>query len=132
MKNYLFGIGLLAALSGCVSIDVTRAVHIDDKEICIVDNLDVRHAFRDAYERRIQAKGYKTQIISEASACEITSTYTATYGFHWGEYLATAELNIIRHGTLIGQVRYHAPYVSPAKHGRVENKIGAMVDQLLP
>lgn len=33
MRNKLWGIGLLAALNGCVSIDATRIANIDGKEI---------------------------------------------------------------------------------------------------
>ncbi|MBI3897147.1 MAG: hypothetical protein HY308_02490 [Gammaproteobacteria bacterium] len=132
MKNTLLSFCLSIILIGCVSIDATKAVGLSGKEICIIDNPNVRQDLRGAYERRIQAKGYKTQIIKEASACPITSTYTATYGNHWGLYLATSELKIFNGGALIGQVRYKAPYASPEKHGRVENKIESMVDQLLP
>jgi len=132
MKIALLSVSLSIVLVGCVSLDATKATGLSGKEICLIDNPDVRQDFRDAYERRIQAKGYKTQIIKEASACQITSTYTATYGNHWGLYLATSDLKIFNGGVLIGQAHYKAPYASPEKHGRVENKIESMVDQLLP
>lgn len=132
MKSVLLSLSLSIVLTGCVSLDVTKATTLSGKEICIIDNPNVRQDFRDAYERRIHEKGYKTQIINEASACQITSTYTATYGNHWGPYLATSELKIFNGRVLIGQARYKAPYASPEKHGRVENKIESMVDQLLP
>jgi len=132
MKNAILGLGMSIILIGCVSIDVKRASTLDSKEICIVDNPNVRQDFRDAYERRIQTKGYKTKITNEASTCQITTTYTATYGNHWGLYLATSELKIFNRGKLIGQANYKAPYASPEKHGRVENKIESMVIQLLP
>jgi len=130
MRNIF--IGLSVFLVGCVSLDVTKAVNINGKEICIVENRDVRQAFLTAYERRLQEKGYKTQIIKDALACQTTSTYTATYGEHWGVYLARAELKIFNNGTLIGQARYRAPHASPEKHGRVESKIESMVELLLP
>jgi hypothetical protein len=119
-------------LIGCVSLDATKAVNINDKEICIIKNHIVRQSFLDAYERRIQEKGYKTKIINDASDCRTTSTYAATYGEHLGVYLSTAELKIFSSGTLIGQARYRAPRASPEKHGRVEGKIESMVEQLLP
>src|SRR4051812_8028553 len=94
MKNYLLYFSSLIAMTGCVSVETTKAVNILSKEICIVDNPHVRLDFRDAYERRIQAKGYTTKIVKDAAACRTISTYTATYGFHWGTYLATSELKI--------------------------------------
>jgi hypothetical protein len=130
MKCIFLGFSIL--LTGCVSLDVTKAVNIDGKEICIIENPYVQTDFLTAYERKIQDKGYKTKIIKDASACKITSTYTATYGEHWGTYLSRAELKIFNGGTLVGQARYKAPRGSPEKHGRVESKIETMVEQLLP
>lgn len=123
---------LVLALTGCVSVDVTKATRISGKEICIVDNPSVRRDFRDAYERQIQAKGYTTKIINDVSACQVTSTYVATYGWHWGTYLATAELKVFNGGVEIGRAGYKAPYASPEKHGKVEEKIEALLAQLLP
>jgi hypothetical protein len=120
------------AISGCISLNTTKVTNIASKEICIVDNPEVWQDFRDAYERRIQAKGYKTQIVKEAAACQVTTTYAATYGVHWGLFLATAELKVFNGDVQIGQASYKAPWGSPLKHGSFENKIESMVDQLLP
>lgn len=119
-------------LAGCVSTQVTKAPRIPDKTVCIVDNPAVRVAFRDAYERQVRAKGYETKIVASNTDCPTTSTYTASYGFHWGVYLASAHLTIYSNGRQIGDATYHAPYVSPAKHGHVEGKIEALVAQLFP
>lgn len=102
-----------------------------DKTICIVDNKRVRVDFRDAYERQLQAKGYATKVIAGGETCPTTSTYEATYGFHWGAYLATARLTIYKDGVEAGRATYKAPYASPEKHGRVEGKVEALVAQLL-
>lgn len=104
------------------------------KTICIVNNSKVKQAFRDAYERQIQAKGFQTKIIAKNndSSCKITSVYTARYGIHWGVYLKTANLKILKGDNVIGQASYRAPFASPEKHGRVEGKIKSMVDELLP
>jgi hypothetical protein len=120
------------AFSGCISLKATKVTNIGSKEICIVDNPAVWQDFRDAYARRIQAKGYKTQIIKDAGACQVTTTYAATYGVHWGLFLATAELKIFNGDVQIGQASYKAPWGSPLKHGSFENKVETMVDQLLP
>ncbi len=132
MKPILIIATLVLPLAGCVSMQVIKATSISDKTVCIVDNPAVRVEFRDAYERQVQAKGYETKIVDTNVACPTTSTYTASYGFHWGVYLASAQLTIYRNGKEIGKATYHAPYASPEKHGRVEGKIEALVTQLLP
>ena len=120
------------ALAGCVSMNVTKAPPITGKTICIVNNPEVWTDFRDAYERQIVARGYSTKIVDAVTACDITSTYSATLGFHWGSYLATAKLTIYDKGTEIGKAEYKAPYASPEKHGRFEGKIETLVSKLLP
>lgn len=134
MKKSLLILALLLpiVLSGCISLNTTKATNIGSKEICIVDNPAVWQDFRDAYARRIQAKGYKTQIVKEATACQFTTTYAATYGYHWGLFLSTAELKIFNGEVQIGQASYRAPWGNPLKHGSFENKVESMVDQLLP
>ncbi|HKY01094.1 MAG TPA: Sbal_3080 family lipoprotein [Burkholderiales bacterium] len=132
MKPILIVIALSLVLSGCVSTQVMKAASISDKTVCIIDNPAVRVDFRDAYERQVRAKGYETKIVNTNSACPTTSTYEASYGFHWGTYLATAQLTIYSNGKEIGKATYDAPYASPEKHGRVEGKIEALVAELLP
>ena len=128
---------ILAAFSmlSCTSLQVSEVNALKgSEEVCIVDNKYVKPDFRDAYERRINANGYKTKIIParKDSSCELVSTYSATYGQHWGVYLKTAVLKVYRSEKLAGEAKYKAPYASPGKHGRVENKIESMVNQLLP
>ncbi|MES9905152.1 MAG: Sbal_3080 family lipoprotein [Sedimenticola sp.] len=132
--KYLILVSLVVILSGCTSLDVTSAKNIDGNEICVINNVSVKKDFTDAYIRQINENGYKSRLIdeSEKNGCIITSTYAATYGFHWGVYLKTAELNVFNKNELLGKASYKAPYASPEKHGRVENKIDAMVDKLLP
>jgi len=132
MKFILATACLIFPLTACTSLHTTKAEHLADKVVCIVNNPSVETVFRDAYERQIRAKGYDTKIIAKGEACSTTSTYEATYGFHWGVYLASAELKIFYQGVEVGKSIYHAPYVSPAKHGRVEGKIEKMIDELLP
>ena len=132
MNNKILLLLTSIALVSCVSVKVTKAPNIHGKLICIVNNPEVRSAFRDAYERQLVSKGYATKIVDTTSACDITTTYTATYGFHWGMYLSTAVLTINDHGKEVGRADYSAPYASPAKHGRVEGKIENLVAKLLP
>lgn len=134
MKNYSVLV-LMTLLTGCVSMNVEKVTGLDgEKTICIINNSKVKQAFRDAYERQIQAKGYLTKVVANKDnpACKITTVYTARYGIHWGAYLKTANLKILKDNNVIGEASYRAPYASLEKHGRVEGKIKSMVDELLP
>ena len=135
MKRVLFILAATAMFFGCVTMNAKKVSDLKgNEEICIVDTSSVRPSFRDAYERRIRANGYQTRIITDKNnpSCELTTTYYATYGTHWGLFLATAELRVFRGDKVVGAASYNAPWASPAKHGRVEPKIGSMVNELFP
>ena len=134
MKKIILAFCLVSILSGCTSLNVQPVKNIKNSEICVINNGVINPDFTSAYLRQIKSNGYQAKLInkSESANCEFTSTYTATYGNHWGVYLATAKLTILKNGTVIGEANYKAPFASPAKHGRVEGKINDMVDQLLP
>lgn len=123
------------AVSGCVSQKVSRIKDIGNEEICIIQNPDVRLAFVNAYIDALKKSNYAVSLKKnqlEAKDCVITSTYTAVYKFHWGQYLSTAELKVFEEGNLIGEAKYRAPFASPAKHGRIAPKIAALSDELFP
>lgn len=134
------GLRLLAAAIACALATSTYAAKFEGKmakgiegqEICIVNNPAVQQDFRDAYQRRIQAKGYNTRIVRQISNCPISTTYTAEYGQHWGVYLASSVLTVYRDGSPIGSIAYNVSYANPGKHGRVEDKIEKIVEKLLP
>ena len=132
MKFASLALAVPLLLSGCVSLKATKATSIAGNPICIIDNPEVNTDFRAAYENQLHSKGYATKIIADGTTCVITSTYKAAYGFHWGMYLASAEIKIFNQGIEIGNAVYSAPFASPAKHGRVEGKIEAMVAKMLP
>jgi hypothetical protein len=121
------------ALSSGVYADVTgtKAEGLQGGEICIVGNTYTGQDFRDAYERRIRAKGYTTRIVAAKGDCTITTTYVADYGkTGWGRYLRTAMLWVHRDGEEIARVNYKG-----SRHGfkgKVEDVIGEMVDVLYP
>lgn len=134
-RNLLAVILVSAVVSGCVSQKVNQVKNIGNEEICIIKNPQVRSAFVNAYIEALKNNNYAVSLKndeSEAKNCVITSTYTAVYKFHWGQYLSTAELKVFEKGTLIGQAKYKAPFASPAKHGRIAPKIAALSNELFP
>ncbi|MFZ2161346.1 MAG: hypothetical protein WAW02_03930 [Sideroxyarcus sp.] len=132
MKLLVLGAITLVVVAGCTKVNIAKVTQIGDDLICIVDNPYERQAFRDAYERTIQAKGYKTRVVSDAKACQVSTTYTSRMGYTgWGPYLSDADLKVFSGDKLVGSAIYHAPK-SPTSHGRFESKIAALVDQMLP
>jgi hypothetical protein len=134
MKRMLLALGAISAtlIAGCTSTQITKVTQVESEEICIVDNPRERPAFRDAYERTIQAKGYKTRVVSDAKECRVTTTYSSSMGWSgWGPYLADADLQIFSGDKLVGRATYHAKKV-PTSNGSFESKISALVDQMLP
>lgn len=130
----IFASCLFVLTAGCTSLKVTTANGLGDYDICVIKNESIKDDFTSAYVRQIENNGYKIKMVDQAESlsCLITATYSATYGFHWGVYLATANLKVFKGKKLVGEAYYKAPFASPAKHGRVENKINAMVNKLLP
>jgi hypothetical protein len=122
----------LVVVAGCTKVHIVKVTQIGDDLICIVDNPSERQAFRDAYERTIQAKGYKTRVVSDIKACQVSTTYTSRIGYSgWGPYLSDVDLKVFSGDKLVGSAIYHAPN-APTSNGRFENKIDALVDQMLP
>jgi len=55
MKIIILGLSIL--LTGCVSLDVTKAVNINGKEIYIIENPYVRTDFLTAYKKKNPGEG---------------------------------------------------------------------------
>jgi hypothetical protein len=122
---------LLVPGIAAADIEGTMASGVEGQEICIVGNTYVGQDFRDAYERRIRARGYATRIVAAKSDCPITADYVASFRSNgWGRYMSVAMLQVYRDGESIALVRYKG-----SRHGfkgSVEDVIGKMVDVLLP
>ncbi len=134
MKNKLLVLGTISLLivTGCTKVHIVKVAQTGNDLICIVDNPSERQAFRDAYERTIQARGYKTRVVSDAKACQVSTTYSSRMGYSgWGPYLSDVDLRVFSGDKLVGSAKYHAPKV-PTSHGSFENKIGDLVDEMLP
>ena len=131
IKKIVFCLAVLT-LTGCASLTIDKIVDFNPTDdICIINNPSVKKAFVDAYKVSIEKLGYEVSIKqSDENACRITSTYTASYGMHWGVYLARADLKIFRNNKLIGRAQYKAPRAALSKHGRVSGKIDKLVKGL--
>jgi len=107
------------------------------REICIVNNPDVREGFLEAYQRALVAKGFETKVLDKLATprdCPVTSTYTANWRWDLALYMAFADIRVYADGKKVGQAVYDSLSGSGnlGKFINAENKIKELVDQLFP
>ncbi len=125
-------------LAGCaIHQRVDPVPRMDSREICIINNPDVREGFLETYQRALAAKRFQTKMLDKSATprdCPFTSTYTANWRWDLALYMAFADITVYANGKKIG----HALYDSLGGSGNLgkfinaENKIKELVDQLFP
>lgn len=142
------GVSILAAvvMAGCVPVglidQIVRPVPVsrpEGREICVIENTAVatKEAFFAAYERALVERGFTVRKLtpnSPASACALTSSYTANFRWDFALYLAYANLKIFRDGQLVGEAMYDAMLagVTSKKWIRAEEKLRELTNELFP
>ena len=109
---------------------------LESREICIVNNPNVREGFLAAYQRVLTAKGLRAKLLDQSAlpdACPLTSTYTA----NWRDlalYMAFADITVYSNGKKVGQAIYDSlgGGGNLGKFINAEEKIKELVDQLFP
>ncbi|MBW8893037.1 MAG: hypothetical protein JF617_13190 [Burkholderiales bacterium] len=109
----------------------------DGKEVCIVENPDVRSGFIEAYTRSLTAKGYVVRKLPANASlveCRITSTYTANWRWDLAMYMAFAAIKVYNNAKPVGEAKYDAMHGggNMNKFIDAEKKIGELVNQLFP
>lgn len=131
MKIASLCIVLSLLMTGCVSHSVNKVSGVAlGSEICVVRNLGVSLDFFNAYRSTLEKAGYKTKEIATAGECPLYTTYTAEFGYHWGLYLSSANLNLYKDEVSVGSATYKVPWADPSKHGRVKGKIQKLVNEM--
>src|SRR6185369_16067433 len=91
------------ALAG---IDATMAQGIHERDLCVVDNIDVQPDFRDAMVRSLVNRGYTARFVTRRDECELSMAFNATYGVTtgWGprRVLKSAAMVVYRDSQAIG------------------------------
>src|SRR4051812_27057638 len=124
--------GLIPAL-GAAGIDGTMARGIRDRELCVVDNIDVQSEFRDALVRALGTRGYTARFVPDKSECDIAMTFHAAYGVTsgWGprRVLKASSFVVYRDSRPIAsmQFRYERSMFGFGSNGTVEEVISQMV-----
>jgi len=119
-------------------IDATMAQGIHERELCVVDNIDVQSDFRDAMVRSLKNRGYAARFIAKRDECEVAMAFNATYGMTggWGprRVLKSAAMVVYRDSQPIGSAhfRYERSMFGGGSDGNVEQVISQMVFKMLP
>jgi hypothetical protein len=132
---------LLLLVVGCSIVQEVKPVdqkNLPGKEICVVQNADVRQGFLDAYKAALESKGFAVRILAPGSGitqCPLLTTYTANWRWDLALYMAYARMTIFRDGQQIGQATYDALVGGGRvfeKFIKADEKIRELVNQLFP
>jgi hypothetical protein len=119
-------------------VDATMAQGLHDRELCVVDNIDVQPDFRNAMVRSLANRGYTARFVTKKGECEVAMAFNATYGVTggWGprRVLKSAAMVVYRDSRPIGSAhfRYERSMFGGGSNGSVEEVISQMVFKMLP
>lgn len=131
-------LGAFVPALSSAGIDGTMAQGIRDRELCVVDNIDVQPEFREALVRSLAARGYTARFVAERGACDVALAFNAAYGVAhgWGprRVLKSATFVVYRDSQSIATMRfrYERSMFGFGSNGSVEEVISQMVFKLLP
>lgn len=129
---------MLFLFTGCAIKQVVKPVeNFASKEVCILNNPDVRAGFLVSYKRALDAKGYAVRQLEPTASiieCPLTSTYTANWRWDMALYMNYANIKVYNNGKVVGEVVYDAKHagLNTAKFIDADKKIGELVNQLFP
>ena len=139
-RNFRGALAVIAVVPALAlaGIDATMAQNIHERELCVVDNIDVQSDFRDAMVRSLKNRGYTARFVPNKDECEWAMAFNATYGVTggWGprRVLKSAAMVVYRNSTPVGSAhfRYERSMFGGGSNGSVEEVISQMVFKMLP
>jgi hypothetical protein len=129
---------LVIVFVGCaIHQRVEPVPRLESREICIVNNPNVREGFLAAYQGALTAKGLRPKVLDQSAlpdACPLTSTYTANWRWDLALYMAFADIAVYSNGKKVGQAVYDSlgGGGNLGKFINAEEKIKELVEQLFP
>jgi hypothetical protein len=126
------------ALGGCaIHQRVDPVPRMEGRELCVIENPNVRESFLQEYRRALEEKGFQVKVLdktADVNDCELTSTYTANWRWDLALYMAFAKLTVYSGGSQVGSALYDSLSGGGniAKFISAENKIRELVGQLFP
>ena len=127
----------VSMLSACsITQNVEPAELVSGKQLCIVENSDVREGFLTELRASLDARGIQHQVVNEKAipaGCEWTAQYRAHWNWDLALYMSYAEIKIYRNGNLDGEAVYDSRRGggNMAKFIDAETKIRELVDELI-
>jgi hypothetical protein len=135
----VLGVCVLAiAVVGCaIHRRVEPVPRLDSREMCIVNNPNVREGFLAAYQAALAGKGFRAKLVEPSAApdaCPLTSTYTANWRWDLALYMAFADITVYSNGKKVGRAVYDSlgGGGNLGKFINAEEKIKELVDLLFP
>jgi hypothetical protein len=131
-------LGAFAPALANAGVDATMAQGLHDRELCVVDNIDVQPDFRNAMVRSLANRGYTARFVTKKGECDVAMAFNATYGVTggWGprRVLKSAAMVVYRDSQPIGSAhfRYERSMFGGGSNGSVEEVISQMVFKMLP
>jgi hypothetical protein len=131
-------LGVFAPALANAGVDATMAQGLHDRELCVVDNIDVQPDFRNAMVRSLANRGYTARFVTKKGECDVAMAFNATYGVTggWGprRVLKSAAMVVYRDSQPIGSAhfRYERSMFGGGSNGSVEEVISQMVFKMLP
>lgn len=128
----------LALLAGCAIHQNVRPVEaVGDKQVCIINNPDVRPGVMASYKKVLTEKGYTVRELPPTAAitdCRVTSTYRANWRWDLAMYMHYAEFRVFVDGREKGLAVYDATHGggNPNKFIDADKKIAELINQLFP
>ena len=137
MKTLILSLVPLALLGCAIHQRVEPVPRLESREICIVNNPNVREGFLAAYQGALTAKGLQTKLLDQSAppdACPLTSTYTANWRWDLAFYMAFADITVFSNGKKVGRAVYDSlgGGGNLSKFINAEEKIKELVDLLFP
>ena len=129
--------------SGCAGTIVRTATPVaflesDSPQICVIEDPSVNAAFLPALRASLEKRGLHPRSVASGvdPSCSLTVTYSARWSWDFSTYMATAEIDVYRRGTLVGTSVYRSPTAGTATtfdiYESTESKVDGMVARLFP
>lgn len=128
----------LLLLGGCAIHQTVRPLDaLDDNQVCIIDNPQVRPSVLASYRQVLTNKGYTVRELPQSApitACKVTSTYRANWRWDLAMYMHYAEFRVFVDGKEKGVAIYDATHggANMNKFIDADKKIGQLINQLFP
>jgi len=129
---------LVVLLQGCAIHQNVRPLEaLNDTQVCLINNPQVRPSVMAVYKRVLADKGYAVRELPENAAiteCRVTSTYQANWRWDLAMYMHFAQFRVFVDGKEKGVATYDATHggANMSKFIDADKKIAELVNQLFP